>query len=274
MTDRPVQEKPREIKTSLRCSSAKMKTSGTSRCSWTTYILVVCAVYLGLLFCVKIGATVTSRGGLLSTTRGDRVVAQPDPLSPISETCKLFPYERYYRATDFEEMRALGRRAEPGDMIELAAGVYSPHRAALESTGGEGVCATWPTRALDGTVFKLHGEPGRVITFCGDKERTIIDGGKGSKKGGAGLQIVRSSYVRFAGFTIRNLLRAVDIQDTSHAEILYITSEKTWHEGFRCVVVVVVVLVVLDLTHSFLTFLLLFCQGEVQFQLQPHSGMH
>ncbi len=202
-------------------------------------MLFVCAAYLALLLSVKILATVTtttsSRGALLSTTRSDRVVAQPAPFRPISETCKQFPYERYYRASDFKEMRALGRQAQPGDMIELAAGVHSPHRAALESTDGEGVCATWPTRALDGTVFKLHGEPGRVITFCGDKERTIIDGSKGSKKGGAGLQIVQSSYVRFAGFTIRNLLRAVDIQDTSHAEILHITSEKTWHEGFRCV---------------------------------------
>ena len=199
-------------------------------------MLLVCAGYLGLLLSVKILSvtTATPRAGtLLSTTRSDRVVAQPSPLRPVSETCKQFPYERYHRASDFDEMRALGRRARPGDMIELAAGVHAPHRAAIESTEGEGVCATWPTRALDGTVFKLHGEPGRVITFCGDKERTIVDGRKGLRKGGAGLQIVQSSYVRFAGFTIRNLLRAVDIQDTSHAEILYITSEKTWHEGFR-----------------------------------------
>ncbi len=205
-----------------------MKTYSTWRWRWTTYVLVVCATYLALHFYLR----GSRQGSLRSTTR---VVAQTTHLGPISGTCKLFPYERYYRAKDFKEMRVLGRRAKPGDMVELVAGVHSPHRARLESTDGEGKCATWPTRALDGTVFKLHGEPGRLITFCGSRERTIIDGGKGSK-GGAGLQVVQSSYVRFAGFTIRNMLRAVDIQDTSHAEILYITSEKTWHEGFRCVV--------------------------------------
>ena len=117
-------------------------------------------------------------------------------------------------------------------MIELVAGKHEPHHAAMEDKDGEGKCGTWPTRALEGTVFDLHGEPGRLITFCGDRERTVIDG-IGNRRGGAGIQIVRSTYVRFAGFTIRNLLRAVDIQDSSHAEVTHVTSENTWHEGYR-----------------------------------------
>jgi len=144
----------------------------------------------------------------------------------------MFEYEAYYRANSFEELRALGRRAGPGDMIELVAGTHEPHHAPMEDKDGEGKCGTWPTRALEGTVFDLHGEPGRLITFCGDRERTVIDG-IGNRRGGAGIQIVRSTYVRFAGFTIRNLLRAVDIQDTSHAEVTHVTSENTWHEGYR-----------------------------------------
>ena len=194
-------------------------------------MLAICGGYAGLLIWLRGTAPPTTRSLSLrareSTTLSD--------LRPISSLCKLFPYDNYYRANNFEELRALGERAKPGDMVELVAGVHEPHRAPMETTDGEGLCGTWPTRALEGTVFDLHGKPGRLITFCGDRERTIIDGGEGSNgsKRGAGIQIVRSSYVRFAGFTIRNLLRAVDIQDTTHAEVLYVTSENTWHEGFR-----------------------------------------
>lgn len=207
-------------------------------------LLVCAAAYLGCLSFLKLaparnpttrsltGSLALARKKTEESTNEQKTARANIRLEPISSTCKLFSYEKYYRAYDFEELRALARRATPGDMVELVAGTHEPHHAPMEDTDGEGLCATWPTRALEGTVFRLHGEPGRLITFCGDRERTIIDGGK-NNKGGAGIQIVRSSYVRFAGFTIRNLLRAVDIQDTSHAEVMYVTSENTWHESYR-----------------------------------------
>jgi hypothetical protein len=151
---------------------------------------------------------------------------------PLSSACRQFSYERYFRATTFQEMRELGRNAIAGDMIELVAGLHTPHHAPMETTDGEGLCSTWPTRALEGTVFELHGRKDKLITFCGDRDKTIIDGGK-NNKGGAGIQVVKSSFVRFAGFTIRNLLRAVDLQDTMYSEILNVTGYNTWHEGWR-----------------------------------------
>lgn len=116
--------------------------------------------------------------------------------------------------------------------IELIPGKYKPHYADVEETTGEGKCGTWPTRATSGTVYDLHGTQENKITFCGDPELTIIDGSP-NLQSGAGIYIVRSTHVRFAGFRIQNMLRSVDIQDTYHSEVLYITSSHTWHEGVR-----------------------------------------
>lgn len=111
-------------------------------------------------------------------------------------------------------------------------GTYKPHYADMESTTGEGKCGTWPTRATSGTVFDLHGTRDKKITICGHPERTIIDGSPHFESG-SGIHIVRSSYVRFAGFKLQNMLRSVDIQDTFYSEVLYVTSSNTWHEGVR-----------------------------------------
>ncbi len=116
--------------------------------------------------------------------------------------------------------------------IELAAGTHKPHYSDMEKTTGEGKCGTWPTRATSGTVFKLHGTKDKKITFCGDPEYTVIDGYPNIHTG-AGIQIVRSTHVRFAGFRVQNMLRAVDLQDTFWSEVLFITSSHTWHEGVR-----------------------------------------
>ena len=116
--------------------------------------------------------------------------------------------------------------------IELVAGTYKPHYSNMEETTGEGKCGTWPTRATSGTVYNLHGTADKMITFCGDPEHTIIDGSP-KLQSGAGIQIVRSSHVRFAGFRTQNMLRSVDLQDTFFSEVLFITSSHTWHEGVR-----------------------------------------
>lgn len=38
---------------------------------------------------------------------------------PLSHICKLFQYERYFRAYDFSELRKLGEKARPGDMVRV-----------------------------------------------------------------------------------------------------------------------------------------------------------
>lgn len=155
-----------------------------------------------------------------------------DAHSPISPVCRQFPYERYFRAYDFSQMRRFGKKAVPGDLIELMPGTHRPFYSTREKTDGQGLCGEWPRRLKSATAFKLHGTPEKMITFCGSPEETVIDGSP-NLNSGAGLELAQCSYVRFAGFTIKNVLRAVDVQDTVHSEILYITSTNTWHEGMR-----------------------------------------
>lgn len=209
-------------------------------------------VFIGVLFAILIffislysafehdlDVSVQSKSGLrrwasqqLQLRLNDHKLPHAATRSPVSPVCQMFPYDRYFRANTFEEMRQLGAKALPGDMIELVSGRHKPFYADSESTDGEGLCATWPRRAKSGTTFQLHGSQEKKITFCGHPEKTIIDGSP-NLQSGAGLQVVQSSHLRFAGFTMRNTLRSVDIQDTFHSEFLYLTCSHTWHEGIR-----------------------------------------
>lgn len=163
---------------------------------------------------------------------GWKPLALRQSLTPFSPVCRQFSYERYFRAYDFSQMRKFGKKAVPGDMIELMPGIHKPFYSTREKTDGEGLCGEWPRRLKSATAFKLHGTPEKMITFCGSPHDTVIDGTRNLNTG-AGLEVAQSSYVRFAGFSIKNVLRAVDVQDTVHSEILYITSTNTWHEGMR-----------------------------------------
>jgi hypothetical protein len=154
------------------------------------------------------------------------------PKGPVSEVCKMFNYTRYFRASSYKQLRYFGKVALPGDMIELLPGRYSPIYAREDQTAtGEGKCR-WPRIAVDGTIFMLHGEPGKLITFCGTPGKTIIDGYP-KNSNGAGVLVVKSSYIRVAGFTLENVLRGMDIQSTTNSEFLYTTTNNTWHEGVR-----------------------------------------
>ena len=154
------------------------------------------------------------------------------PKGPISDVCKMFNYTRYFRAKSYRQLRYFGKLALPGDMIELLPGRYSPIYAHEDhSATGTGKCR-WPRIAADGTIYELHGKPNKFITFCGTPSLSVIDGYP-KNSNGAGILVVKSSYIRVAGFTVENVLRGVDIQSTSNSEFLYITTNHTWHEGVR-----------------------------------------
>jgi hypothetical protein len=151
------------------------------------------------------------------------------PKGPVSDVCKMFNYTRYFRARSYKQLRYFGRNSLPGDMIELLPGTYSPIYAHEDGTAtGEGKCR-WPRIASDGTIYMINGKPGKLITFCGN---VVIDGYPSNSRG-AGVLVVKSSYVRVAGFTVQNVLRGLDIQSTTNSEFLYITTNHTWHEGIR-----------------------------------------
>ena len=70
-----------------------------------TSLLILVLLYLGSLVFLKVAPSGPS-------TTGIRIqIQQPTRLRPLSDTCKMFEYEAYYRASSFEALRALGRRA-------------------------------------------------------------------------------------------------------------------------------------------------------------------
>ncbi|KAL4540198.1 hypothetical protein Ndes2526A_g03195 [Nannochloris sp. 'desiccata'] len=156
----------------------------------------------------------------------------PIPEGPRSDVCKMFTYTRYFIATNYSEFKELGKIAQPGDMIELLPGKYSPIYAHEERVNNKTGKCRWPRTATDGAIYALHGAPGKLITFCGTPGKTVIDGTP-LQSSGAGILVVKSSYVRVAGFTVTNVLRGMDIQHTTNSEFLYITTSHTWHEGVR-----------------------------------------
>jgi hypothetical protein len=167
--------------------------------------------------------------------RWQETPSNPSPTihqEPVSKVCKLFNYTRYLRAENYTQFKELGKIALPGDMVELMPGKYPPIYAHEEKvTDKKGKCR-WPRTATDGAVYDLHGEPGKLITFCGTPGTTVIDGSE-LPSSGAGILVIKSSYVRVAGFMFQHLLRGMDIQHTTNSEFLYVTTNHTWHEGIR-----------------------------------------
>jgi hypothetical protein len=110
---------------------AAKTTSGGGSISSAHILALIAFLYVGALVFLKVApSTALTSSSIRLKPLGARGAGaahksvSDETLRPISDICKMFEYESYYRAQDFEELRALGRRARPGDMIELVAGVY------------------------------------------------------------------------------------------------------------------------------------------------------
>jgi len=182
------------------------------------------------IFCLLPFSVLTPKLTLMA-----QILSRPSPSrleGPISDICKMFNYTQYFRATNYSNFKVLGKIAQPGDMIELLPGKYSPIYAHEERVNNKTGRCRWPRTATDGAIYAVHGAPGKLITFCGTPGKTVIDG-SALRSSGAGILVVKSSYVRVAGFTVANLLRGVDIQHTTNSEFFHLTTNHTWHEGIR-----------------------------------------
>ena len=154
-------------------------------------------------------------------------------------TNKNYPY---FRATSYDEFIAYSKIATPGAMVELAPGVYkvpSPLTAdnvymtldGRRAVAKDTTC-DWPRLAVSPTLKGVKGRPNKPITFCGDPKKTILDG-SASGSNGAGMTVQSCSYIRVAGFTLRNALRGLDVQLTNNSVFSDLITARTYHEAIR-----------------------------------------
>ena len=189
------------------------------------------------------------------------------PQSPI---CKKFQYKRYIRVHTLQKFYEYGRTAKPGDMVELMPGTYYVADGKTNGNPANGYPGdeNRPFKfkvASNGTVYGVKGTKDWPIIFCGNQQKTIIDGSDSGQWSMYALRVVKSRYVRVAGFTLRKALKgmqlrvckklyleillsvtvvnnsfyfwflsaALDIQATTASRFSYITTYSTLQEGIR-----------------------------------------
>ncbi|KAL4523633.1 hypothetical protein Ndes2437A_g00219 [Nannochloris sp. 'desiccata'] len=125
-------------------------------------------------------------------------------------------------------------------MIELVAGIYNlgdgqvdkedlPNQGGPENDNGGGR----PAMAVSGVINGRIGTTKNPIVFCGTQNRTIIDGADSVRYASSGIRILKSQHVRLAGFTVQNVLKGVDTQNSKDSDISYISIKNTLQEGIR-----------------------------------------
>ena len=189
-------------------------------------------------------STITEPTATQRSASGGAFVQQGSPEHHgVSDACRHFGYSRYIQVKSLKDFTAWGHKAQPGDMIELTAGTYTwgdgktnpfnPGQGYDVNNGDSGGHKDAPTMATDGTIFKVSGTTELPIVFCGDQQKTIIDGADSEKYWTYGVRIVQASNIRFSGFTLRNALKGLDIQGTTNSKFSYITTYNTLQEGIR-----------------------------------------
>jgi hypothetical protein len=138
---------------------------------------------------------------------------------PLSDACKQFPYTRYFRVDSMEDFRYFGENAEKGDMVELVPGNYNLGDGQIDpdlpNTGGQEEDDDDedngpPTMATSGTIDGRIGTKEQPIIFCGTQGGTTIDGADSVEYAYVGIRVLKSQYVRLAGFTIQNAMKGKD----------------------------------------------------------------